>query len=324
MGRNGKGLWMGVLGVLLLTGCGSSKQEVVTVNRTPYEKLSYETAEVKRGNLKPEITLKLREEGYEKINYGAANSQLQLETVHVKVGDHVEKGDVLVSFQSESIQASIDSYEEQRSQNQLLIDHYTRLMQIDGSMDYSQDIARMQSDMEVAALYIAEAEEKLARYQIVAKEAGTITAMNSYLQGGVFEPGHNLITEICGTGNYEADLPEGYEFTPGEIYTAEAGINTYELKVSEVTENTVIFTPISDMSSVMAGADMSMTVTQDVLNDAVYVKASAVEEADGNYFVYVQDEDGYREAVPVTVGERVGEYRIITDGLSGGEKVTLR
>lgn len=324
MRRNWKSFWIGAFGVMLLTGCGNSKQPVVTINRTPYEKLSYETTEVKRGSLEPKITLKLREEGYEKINYGATSTELQLDTVHVKVGDHVEKGDVLVSFQSESIQATIDSYEEQRNQNQLLIDHYTRLMQIDGSMDYSQDIARMQSDMEVAALYIEESEEKLARYQIVAKEAGMITAMDGYLQGGVFEPGYNLITEVCGTGNYEADLPEGYEFLPGEIYTAEAGINTYELKVSQVSDTTVVFTPVSDMSSVMAGGDMSMTVTQEALNDAVYVKASAVEEIDGRYFVYVQKEDGYREAVPVTVGERVGEYRIITGGLSGGEKVTLR
>lgn len=324
MRRDWKSFWIGAFGVMLLTGCGNSKQEVVTINRTPYEKLSYETTEVKRGRLEPKITLKLREEGYEKINYGATSTELQLDTVHVKVGDHVEKGDVLVSFRSESIQATIDSYEEQRNQNQLLIDHYTRLMQIDGSMDYSQDIARMQSDMEVAALYIEESEEKLARYQIVAEDAGMITAMNSYLQSGVFEPGHNLITEICGTGNYEADLPEGYEFLPGEIYTAEAGINTYELKVSQVTDTTVVFTPISDMSSVMAGGDMSMTVTQEAVDDAVYVKASAVEEEDGNYFVYVQNEDGYREVVPVTVGDRVGEYRIILAGLSGGEKVTLR
>lgn len=323
MGRSRKSFWIGTLSVLLLTGCGSSKQEVVAVDRAPYEKLSYETTEVKRGDLEPEITLKLKEEGYEKINYKETNPELQLDTVHVKVGAHVEKGDVLVSFHSESIQSTIDSYEEQINQNQLLIDHYTRLMQIDDSVDYGPDIARMQSDMEVAALYIAEAEEKLARYQIVAEQAGTITEMNSYLQSGIYEPG-NLITEICGTGNYEAKLPEGYEFQVGERYMAEVGINTCELEVSEVTEETVIFTPVSDMSSVMAGQDLSMTIKQEALHDAVYVKASAVEEVDDNYFVYVLDENGYREAVPVTIGERVGEYRLITEGLSGGEKVTLR
>lgn len=308
----------------VLTGCGAKKQALVTINRAPYEKLAYETTEVQRGDLEPELKLKLREEGYEKVLYDATNGELQLDMVHVSVGDKVKKGDVLVSFESESIQETIDTYEEQKSQNQLLIDHYTRLMQIDGTVDYSSDISMLQKDIEVASLYIAEAQEKLSRYQIIAQDDGTITEMNSSLQNGIFVPGHKLITEVCGTGNYQAERPDGYEFQIGETFTAEAGINSYELKVAEVTKDTIIFTPISDMSTITAGSNLSMTVKRPVLADAVYVKAAAVLDIDESYFVYVQNENGYRKAVSVTIGERVGEYRIITSGLSGGEKVTLK
>lgn len=324
MGRKGKGILCVCVGVLLLSGCGAAEQSVVTIERTPYEKLSYETTEVKRGNLVPEISLKLEQEGYEKINYQATGKDLELDTVYVSVGDHVEKGDILVSFRSESVQEIIDTYEEQREQNQLLIDHYTRLMQIDTGLDYGGDIEALQNDIGIANLYIEEAQEKLSRYQIVAEKSGTITKMDAYLQNGVFMPDKQLITQVCGTGNYLTEKPEGYEFTPGDIYTAEAGINAYELKVSEVTENSVIFTPVSDMSAVAEGSTLQMTVKQPEVTDAVYVNANAVKEVDGAYYVYLLNENGYREAVSVTVGDCVGEYRIITDGLSGGEKVTLQ
>lgn len=309
---------------LLLTGCGGGSSELAVIDRTPYEKLSYETVQAQRGDLEPELTLKLKAEGFERITYDAVSDELQLDTVHVTVGDRVEKGDVLVSFQSESIQQVIDEYEEQRTQNQLLIDHYTRLMQIDSSVDYSEDISRLREDAQVAALYVEEAKERLARYQIVAEESGTITAMDNYLQNGSFVPGRNLITQVTGTGKYEADRPEGYEFTVGETHTATVGAVSYELQVAEITEDKVIFTPVSDMSSVSEEDTLLMTITLPSLTDVVYVEAAAVHEADGMYFVYVQDENGYRDAVKVTVGNKVAQYMVITEGLSGGEKVTLK
>lgn len=309
--------------ILFLNGCGESKQNVVTLNRTSYEKLGYEATEVQRGDLQPELTLKLRAEGYERITYDATNDELQLDTVYVSVGDKVEKGDILVSFQSESIQEIIDSYEEQYSQNQLLVEHYTNLMKIDASQDYSEDISMLNQDMAVAKLYVEEAKEKLSRYQIVAKESGTITEMNNYLQNGTFVPGRKLITEVCSTGNYQSERPEGYEFAIGETYTTNVGSVSYELQVTEVNEDTIIFTPISDMSSVSESDILEIVVQQPLLTDVVYVNATAIHEVEDAYFVYVLDEEGYREALPVSIGNRVAEYIVITDGLTGGEKVTL-
>lgn len=309
--------------VLSLTGCQEKKREVVTITHTPYEKLVYETTIVQKGDIQPELKLKLRAEGYNKITYDATSEDLQLDTVYVSVGDKVEKGDLLVSFQSEKLQQSIDSYQEQYTQNELLAEHYSKLMQIDNTMDYSEDIAKLKQDMEVAKLYIEEAEEKLSRYQIVAKESGTITEMDSYLQNGTFVPGHRLITQVCGSGKYQADLPVNYEFHAGEKYEATLGQITYELEVSEINEKTVVFSPVSDMSSVSEADILTMEIKQPALLNVVYVDAGAVEEENGAYFVYVQDEEGYREAVPVTIGEQVEGRIVITGGLSGGEKVTM-
>ena len=306
-----------------LTGCGKAEPELVSTARTPYEKLAYDTTEVKKGNLTPEITLKLKAEGLEKITYDATNTELKLDKVYVAVGDKVEKGELLVSFRSDSLEAKMTQYQDEIADKQLLVEHYVNLMSCDASLDYNEDIANLKRDIEVAALYVEEAEEKLSRYQITAKESGTITAMDTYLQKGGFVPGNNLITEVCGTGNYEADLPEGYEFNMGDTYTATLDALSYELKVAGVEENKIIFSPVSDMTSLSEADVLSLVITKPTLENVIYVKASAVKEGEEGHFVYLLDDSGYRKVVPVTAGEKVGNHWVVTSGLSGGEKVTL-
>ncbi len=63
--------------------------------------------------------------------------------------------------------------------------------------------------------------------------------MDNSLLAGVFEPGSNLITEISGNGNYEADRPEGYDFNVGDVYTATASDIEFELKVKEVDDKSL-------------------------------------------------------------------------------------
>ena len=187
-----------------------------------------------------------------------------------------------------------------------------------------QDIAQLDKDTEVAQLYLDEAKEKLSRYQITASEDGTITAMNNSLLAGVFEPGSNLITEISGNGNYEADRPEGYDFNVGDVYTATASDIEFELKVKEVDDKKLVFEPVSDMSAVSDAQIFSMEVTRPAIENAVYVQKDAVHEKDGRYFVYTLDENGYRQAVWISVADQVGDYRIITEGLKSGDEVVLQ
>lgn len=312
-----------LLAAALGTGCASQNAAVITIEKEPYGKISHLVTEVVKGNLQPEITLKLKMDGTQRIYYDAVSEDLQLDKVYVSIGDKVEKGDILVSFQSDSLQQKIADYQEQCQQKELLVEHYTRLMEIDESLNYSSDIQMLRDDIAVAKLYIEEAEQKLAGYQIVAKEPGTITAIDEYLASGYFVPGKNLITEVCGSGNYSVNIPENYEFVIGDVYTATVGVVSYDMRVADITEQKVVFEPISDMSAVMEADDLIMVIKRPELFDVVYVEAAAVHEGENGCFVYVLDEEGYRNAVGVTTGDKVDNYYVITEGLSGGEKVTL-
>lgn len=309
--------------VICLNGCGKQEKNIVEIERTPYEKLSYETTTVKQGDLEPQISLELKTEGYEKISYDATNEELKLDKVYVSVGDKVELGQLLVSFQSEIIQKQIEQYEEEYAQNQMLVEHYQKIMEIDNSQNYSADISALQSDIEVAKLYIEEAKEKLSNYQIVAKKAGTIASMSDTLQNGVFVPGENLISEVCSNGNYWTEVPQGYEFNVGETYSASDGLTSYNLKVSSINEQNVIFTPLSDMSALTESDSLTLTIELPKLTNVIYVEESAIHKVGETYYVYKQNNEGYCEATFVTVGNRVAEYRVILEGLNAGEKVTV-
>lgn len=306
-----------------LSGCGSNKEPLAKTNRTPYEKLAYRTVTVQKGSITPHTTITLKAQGYQKNTYGAKNQSLALQSVNVSVGDRVKKGDVLVSFKSDELQHKIEEYSDQISQNELLIEHYEALMKADKSQDYSKDVAALKSDNEVVQLYLEETKEKLNGYQIVAAADGTISFMNSSLQAGVYTPGNELVTEISGNGRYEADRPEGYDFIEGQECSATADGIAFTLKICEVTDDKLVFEPVSDMSAVSDAQLLSMEVTRPEIEDALYVPKDAVHEVDGCYFVYKLDKNGYRQAVSVTVGDTVDKYRLITDGLSVGEEVVI-
>lgn len=315
-----------------LAGCSRRNGEIISIERDVYEMASHHTSEVKRGDLQPVVKLTLKVEGYDRRVYGAAADDLRVDKVYVSVGDKVKTGDLLVSFKSDNLDEIMEDYEKQCSDNELLIEHLRRLMEIDKEIDYSSDIRMLEEDIEVAKLYIEETKAKLESYQIVAQSDGTITKIHDFLNDGYYVKARDLVTQVCGTGNYTAKTTSGYKFNVGDVYTATAGVFSYDLKITDVqvnevtpirTEQMLTFEPVSDMSAVSDAESLTMLVEEPVLEDVVYVEASAINKADDRYFVYVIDDRGFRQVAWVQIGEMVDSYRIITDGLEGGEKVCL-
>lgn len=312
--------------IVFLAGCGTKQTDLVQIQPEGYQKRIHTTTEAIKGNLSWDYTFTLQAEGYKRVYYDVTNSNLQLEKVYVSTGDKVKKGDLLISFCCESLEETIAGYEEEIDSMNMMIDHYQNLMKIDSSLDYKEDIKMLKDDIYITSLYLEEAEEKIESYQVKAQDSGTITAINDYLLNGYFSPGRNLITQICGTGNYTAEV-DGIEdtgcFTVGETYVATLSNIEYELELTSIQGKELLFTPISDMSSVSDGDKLTMKIQMPLLENVVYVKKSAVKKINENYVVYVEDEEGFLEARVVTVGQTAGDYMIITQGLDGGEKVAL-
>lgn len=317
--------------IVFATGCRAQDGTVVNIDGNTYVKKTYSTAEVVKGSLNPSFTMSLHSEGSKRLDYRINNDELKVESLNVSIGDKVKKGDILVSFQSESLKNTIDSYTNRYEQNLLLIDHYERLMKIDNSADYSEDIKNLQWECDVAKVYIEEAENKLSRFQIVAKENGTITDINDTLINGYCMSNTSLISEVTGTGKYTATVQNDYDFHIGQQYTATSDIISCELKISNVDKQSnsdgkvtqiITFEPISDMSAVSDDEFFEVKVEEPEIKNAVYINKKAVLEDDLGKYVYVLDQNGYRDVVRVETGKVVGDY-IIISGLNEGERVTI-
>ena len=92
-----------------LTGCEKNQAyQMEPVNKTQYQKAGYQTAKVKRGDISPIVQLKLRARLADQVKYSIDITDAEVEEVYVSAGEHVKKGQLLVSFQSEKTQKAID------------------------------------------------------------------------------------------------------------------------------------------------------------------------------------------------------------------------
>lgn len=312
-----------------LTGCATAAKQPEPLFREPYEKLEYQTAEVQRGDLQGSLTLKLQAEGYREVVYRAPAEKKEAMEVKIQLLEPVKKGQLLVSFQSPGGREKTEEYRAKKQEEELLLQHYQKLMELDEELDYEEDIRMLQEDIQIAELYMEEQKQLSERDRILAEEQGIITKVSEYAGNGVCEPGVELVTMVTGTGRYLGSTENPELFTEGEVYALQAGEQQYELKLVQVEGNSLIFENRSGSGLVCPEEFLSLNLEQPEKKDVVYVDRHAVcsvpaapgEEA---YCVYVLTETGYQRAVFVTPGDRAGEFVIIKDGLQGGERVVIR
>lgn len=304
------------------------------INIEPYSKTEFNTEKVQSGDIQSSLSLELKPDGYTSKNYSIEQSDYKVQDINVKEGDKVKKGDVMIQFEAKDIQKTIEEYTDQKEQAQLSVDHYTRLAAIDSGQDYSSDIASAKQEIEIANTYIEEQNEQMKAYQVIAEQDGTVTYVNADLQYGYATPKTTLVTVDSGSSNYVAETEDSYEFTEGKVYTASFEEAEFDMKLvscerytstaTGLEMQTVTFEPVDDMAGVTEADTLEMIIEKPVVKNVVYVNKKAVfDGADSNKYVYVVDENGYRSAVEVTVGDTVDDYTVIKTGLEAGEQVVI-
>ncbi len=322
--------------VSFLGGCGAGgkRNEKPPVNIEPYEPMTYETVTVQSGDINPILELELKPDNFERKNYSVERDDYVLESINVSKGDKVKAGDIMVSFEADEIQETIDSYTEQKAESELLIEHYQKLMEIDPSVDYSADIASLRDDIEIADLYIEEQNEKKKEYCLIAERDGTVTFVSEWMQYGSVSASETLVTVVSGSSNYTATTDDNYEFQIGEIYQADFEMVSFDMKLIDIEQyeedatgkhmQKLLFEPTTDMTGITETDTLVMTIHKPTIKNVVYVEEDAIiTSTSGDTYVYRVGEEGYRTAVFVKTGETIDGYTIIENGLSAGEQVTL-
>ena len=327
---------------LLLTGCGATKKELADPKKTQYVKSVHSVETVQKGDMESSFSLTLKGADYEKIDYsvsiddiniGLETGDLSFDGCFVTLGQHVEKGDLLLSYTDKKLDKELKGYEDSIGDNEALIDHYRELMEIDPSADHSDEIQALKDKNEVLYLYKAEAEKKRDNYRIYAKEEGTISFVYEGMNenyGRIWEPGQrfNVISESTGTSVFSASTDEEYEFKVGDVYEATSSLNKYSMTVTDVEKtgstSKITFVPTDENQSIQPDATLTLKINRPAMKDVVYVNAKAIRYTEAEApFVYTVDENGFRHAVLIEVGERIDNNVIILSGLNGGEEVSI-
>lgn len=347
-----------------LGGCGEYVETTeVEIPRKIYQKMEYVTTEVQRGDMKPEVVLKLKAQTADQVKYSVDLLDAEVEEVYVTTGERVEQGQLLVSFKSEKTKKEIEEYSAELEEKQLMLEHFTRMSLYDlqpreyyvkekkeyplyqeqedninkerdednkrrKAVDYDLTIEQLQSDVNLASMYLEEAQARLERCQVRAEEDGVISFISQGLMSGFVEPGAMVMTEITGESSYVAYTVDNFDFKIGDTFEAEDETTTYKMTVSDVSEEssgtkTIVFIPDTTLLDPPDDDSLVMTIQKQLLKDVVYVDAKAVNKVGDMNIVYLVSPEGFLDAREVELGDPVDDMIVIKSGLDGNEKVAI-
>ncbi|MDO5126465.1 MAG: hypothetical protein Q4D54_01800 [Eubacteriales bacterium] len=323
-----------LLAMVALTGCGQKKEvEKAHVSVENYEKLEHDVVQVEKGDLTPQIKVEVKAETFLRRSYMPVYDEMEVDAVNVAVGDHVKEGDELITFKSNELDEEIASYREQLGEQQLLLEHYTKLAEIDSENDYSMDIENLKDSISVCSLYISELQAKLKSYSVIAEADGTVQSVANGLEYSTVSTNNNLITVVYGNDCFSATTSEDFNFIEGEQYVGVYGAASFDLILQSVEEvGTDADGKIKKKLSFVAaeGVDvgsretMVITFNKPQVKNALYIPTSCIFEFNEKKYIYFVDEDGFLSIQEVVCGDEVGTNTIILSGVNEGEWVVVQ
>lgn len=344
---------------LVCVGCGrEALDELVPVRELSYNRVERNTALVVKGDITPIFDEQLTLSGYEEQVYRVKAEeyenmvetyQLTLKQVTCGVGDMVKAGNVLVGYSSSELDGQIQEKEKEKRTAVLELEHVKRLAEIDSGTDYSGQLHSIEQQIKACDFYIEDVEEKYDEINIICERDGIVRYVNPTLYDGYVMPGSELVRVSQDNGYYQVEVDDTASFETGKAYPAGNSMAEYMLEVVELedasnimldgvtekhenklekqyemlTENRIIYFKPVDTDIKMLEKNVRLETELPVLRDVCYVNQRAVIHRGDCDYVYVVDEEGKRRACSVGLGRVVGEYQIITEGLAGGEVVTL-
>ena len=320
------------IGMSLLSGCSGKKQtDDLTITIPEYEKMTYTTEKVMRGDIEPELILRLEAKEFRYQEYHADHDEMKVDQVYVKQGDAVKAGDTLITFQSDDIDKERQQYENRVEEDALLIDHYTRLDQINQTDANLESIKELQKDQEIARLYIDELDAKLETYTIKAEEDGVVSSVSDMLEYGTVYAYDPLVKLLYGSDKYTTTTDDDYDFQVGKTYTA-FGVGSYDILLSDIEETATdsdagakrkLSFVLADSTGRPSSSSLNLVIKKDVIKDVLYVPQDAIMSVKDETYVYQVDDQGFRHGVPVKTGSTVNGYTVIEEGLQEGDKVVV-
>lgn len=360
--RSGRGLVrMSVFAalILLLCGCGQTETPddlVIIEQETP--EISYETALVQVGTVEKtsKVSCTYRQVDEQEVAFQITGRMV--DRVHVKEGDKVKKGDLLVELSSEDLERRIEDLQYNIARNELLLGYVETNEEIsvsglwvnylnfggdrtnlDQSIENTQQNYRYQREDYEDALAadkaeLAQIQTELKNSRIYASMDGTVYDMKEDLDGSTSRLGEVVMT-IMDTSEllfetkvdnavqyFREDEPVSMSISYGSA-AGEYKLLPWHMEQWGETQMFVVYESPED-ATLEVGVTGTIQVAEQKKENVLYVPSEAVHNAEEERYVYVQNDNDTREVRWIKTGLYGNGIVEVLSGLEEGEKVILK
>ena len=280
--------------------------------------------------------------------------------VYVRQGDQVQPGDLLIELSSNNLESEIDRLEYQIKNNELQLSYLdaaqnfeeadaynnfvygTKEIEEEDLKDYEKNKASIaenyrykrediNDEIEFDKKKLAKIKSELASSRIYSTMSGTVYSVKDELEGSTSRKDEVVMTIVdSSTGHFEMSEPDYVKyFHEGEtvplsiVYGAAAGnyeVMPYQMSSwGDVQQFEVFSGP--DNEGIDVGTSATISVTLDTRKNVLSLPLGAVFHADGKPYVYVLDDNGFRQIQWIETGLE-GDTRVeITGGLNENDQV---
>ena len=120
------------------------------------------------------------------------------------------------------------------------------------------------------------------------------------------------------------DIPVELVLSDGTVYKERGRIDYSDPSVNATTGTLTLRAVFANPAELLrAGMNCRVRVYYDQLDNAILVPQKAVTETLGQYFVTIIGDDNVAQMQNVKLAQRIGEMWLVTEGLSGGERIVV-
>lgn len=327
----------------LLSGCMPKEEQMLAPPLLPTPTISYDQVKVQKGTIENNKTGTAYLVSASQQNYFFAYSGGVIEAIHVKAGDTVKKGDVLVSLYTDSLDNTLAMQKLTVAQSQLALDNcnadlsdYAAKHPGDtSSKDYravSSAAQNAQFNLEKAQLQLDQYNQQKERSVIVSTINGVVISVAQIGAGATAMAFQSLVTVADPSQlRLQYDGQNVNDFLVGSAVSV-----TYK---DQTLQGTVVSLPASPTSSTSSGskavqikvdnlpkdatigesAELKLTVEKK--ENVLYLPTVYVHTANGKSYVNMLDKNGLRIQRDVEVGITGSMNVEIVKGLNEGDSV---
>ena len=352
-----------LLTAILMAGCGTVEEENVVVIENETQESAYGLVAVTRDDvvLTKSITATYMQLKEQTVSFGVGGRRVS--KVYVNPGDSVKAGDLLIELSQDNLQEQIDELEYRIAKNELQLGYLDAAEKFDEQSAYNNfvynnpnisedDVAAYQKNQDsITQSFVYKREDindelefdrrKLASLKseyesghIYSTMDGVVYTVTEGLEGSTSKKDEVVMTIVDNaSGRFETKEPDyASYFHEGEpvemkiVYGSASG--DYEVVPVNMDSwgETQIFEVFSgpDNEGIDVGVNGTIKVVLDRRDQVLTLPTGAIYHADGKPYVYILDENDFRQIVWIETGLEGDDLVEVTSGLNEGDKVVYK